>query len=242
MLARLETAIERERTFVDDASHELRTPLALLKTELELALRYETGEGELRAAVVSAREEVDRLIQLAEDLLVVARSVRGRLPIDLARVDVGGLLADVGERFAARVAESGRELRVVEPAEPLERRRGPAPARAGADEPRRQRASPRRGSGDPVGPCGSELHGRAPRRRRGRRVSGRVPAASVRAVQPRRPGPQRWRQRVRARDRRGDRRCASGNGPGGQRSAGRRRRLARDPRLSAGSRRAGPRR
>ena len=38
MLARLETAFERERTFVSDASHELRTPLAVLKTELELAL------------------------------------------------------------------------------------------------------------------------------------------------------------------------------------------------------------
>ena len=39
MLARLEQAFERERTFVADASHELRTPLAILKTELELALR-----------------------------------------------------------------------------------------------------------------------------------------------------------------------------------------------------------
>ena len=40
MLDRLETALERERSFVDDASHELRTPLAAHKAELELALRY----------------------------------------------------------------------------------------------------------------------------------------------------------------------------------------------------------
>ena len=39
MLARLEAAFEHERRFVADASHELRTPLALLRTELELALR-----------------------------------------------------------------------------------------------------------------------------------------------------------------------------------------------------------
>ena len=39
MLDRLEAALEHERRFVADASHELRTPLALLKAELELALR-----------------------------------------------------------------------------------------------------------------------------------------------------------------------------------------------------------
>ena len=110
MLARLETGLERERTFVDDASHELRTPLALLKTELEVALRYGNEAGELHAAVVSAREEVDRLIQLAEDLLVVARSEKGRLSIELGRVDVNQLLDDSGERFSARLAGDDRKL------------------------------------------------------------------------------------------------------------------------------------
>jgi two-component system, OmpR family, sensor kinase len=39
MLTALETALERERRFINDASHELRTPLTLLSTELEPALR-----------------------------------------------------------------------------------------------------------------------------------------------------------------------------------------------------------
>ena len=39
MLARLEAAFEHERRFLGDASHELRTPLALLRAELDLALR-----------------------------------------------------------------------------------------------------------------------------------------------------------------------------------------------------------
>ena len=78
MLARLEAALEHERRFVADASHELRTPLALLKTELELALRRPRTADELRAAVGSAAEETDRLALLADDLLLIARSGPGR--------------------------------------------------------------------------------------------------------------------------------------------------------------------
>jgi signal transduction histidine kinase len=112
MLDRLETAIERERGFVDDASHELRTPLTLHKTELELALRYGTTPAELRAAIASAIEEADRLAQLADDLLVVARSDKGRLALKPERVEVGRLLDDVATRFGSRVAESGRRVHI----------------------------------------------------------------------------------------------------------------------------------
>jgi two-component system, OmpR family, sensor kinase len=118
MLGRLEAAIERERGFVDDASHELRTPLAMHKTELELALRYAKTPEEMRAAISSAIVEVDRLIQLAEDLLVLARSAEGKLALDLRRVGVAGMLGNLRERYSARIAATGRSL-VVEPANGL---------------------------------------------------------------------------------------------------------------------------
>ena len=63
MLARLEVAFKRERAFVSDASHELRTPLAILRTELELALRGEHTREELEDALRSAAEESERLSQ-----------------------------------------------------------------------------------------------------------------------------------------------------------------------------------
>ena len=112
MLDRLEVAFDRERTFVADASHELRTPLTILKTELELALRAGRTPEELTAALQSAAEETDRLAQLAEDLLVIARSDRGGLPVRLAPVDVGVLLGRVAERFAQRAESQGRSLEV----------------------------------------------------------------------------------------------------------------------------------
>jgi heavy metal sensor kinase len=114
MLTRLEDAFNRERAFVSDASHELRTPLAVLKTELELAMRGGRSVEELESALESAVEETDRVVQLAEDLLVIARSDQGRLPVRLAPVDVEDVLADVQERFAIRSRETKREL-VAEP-------------------------------------------------------------------------------------------------------------------------------
>jgi signal transduction histidine kinase len=110
MLARIDSTLERERRLVDDASHELRTPLTLHKTELELALRHGESEAELRAAIASGLEEVDRLVQLAEDLLIVARSEEGRLALAVEPVPVADLLTTVAERFRARASEAGRPL------------------------------------------------------------------------------------------------------------------------------------
>ena len=104
MLERLEAGFAHERRFVADASHELRTPLALLKTELDLALRRPRSRDELQAAVTSAAEETDRLVRLAEDLLV-DRPVRS----DRSAAAAG----------ASRSCRPGRR----------ERRRGSPPAR-----------------------------------------------------------------------------------------------------------------
>jgi signal transduction histidine kinase len=88
------------------------------KTELELALRYAKTPEEMRAAIASGIEEVDRLIALAEDLLVLARSEQGKLAIELRPVGLAGVFGDVRERFGARVAAADRKL-VVEPADGL---------------------------------------------------------------------------------------------------------------------------
>jgi two-component system, OmpR family, sensor kinase len=96
MLERLGRALERERAFVADAGHELRTPLARLQAELELALRRPRSAEELERAVRSAAAETQRLARLAEDLLALARSDRGGLPLRRAPVQAG----DVVARFA----------------------------------------------------------------------------------------------------------------------------------------------
>jgi two-component system, OmpR family, sensor kinase len=114
MLDRLEASFEHERQFVADASHELRTPLALLRAELELALRRPRRRQEYVEAIRSAAEETERLSRLAEDLLLIARGDEGRLPIRREELNGRELLDRVRLRFAVRAAELERALTVVD--------------------------------------------------------------------------------------------------------------------------------
>jgi two-component system OmpR family sensor kinase len=116
MLTRLEAGLARERRFVADASHELRTPLALLKAELEVALRRRRSAGELEVALRSAAEEVDRLVRLAADLLVLAATEDGALRVQKEPIDARELLETVAGRFAT----DGRAIEVAATAKTVE--------------------------------------------------------------------------------------------------------------------------
>jgi two-component system, OmpR family, sensor kinase len=113
MLARIGDSMERERAFVADASHELRTPLAILRAELDLALAQGRSPDELRAALASAAEETDRLTQLSEDLLTIAQTERGELPLRLEPLRLGETFETVERRFARRAEEAGRRIEVT---------------------------------------------------------------------------------------------------------------------------------
>jgi heavy metal sensor kinase len=77
MLERLGAAFAEMRRFAADAAHELRTPLTALKGGIEVALRAARSPDEYRRVLGSSIEEVDRLIRLAEDLLLLSRSAAG---------------------------------------------------------------------------------------------------------------------------------------------------------------------
>jgi len=128
MLVRLEDGLRRERTFVADASHELRTPLTQLKMELEL-MRQERPDGDdFDAAIAAAIGDTDRLSLLSEDLLVLARADRDRLPVNREEVDLGELFAAVAARYPAGQVEAGAAGA------------GGTPARIDADRPRLEQA------------------------------------------------------------------------------------------------------
>jgi signal transduction histidine kinase len=102
MLVRLEAAFVHVRRFAADAAHELRTPLTALRGELEVGLRADRSPDAYRRVLQSVLESVERLVRLAEDLLVLSRASAGGLarsgPVDVEVLALGAL--DAGARLA----------------------------------------------------------------------------------------------------------------------------------------------
>ncbi len=94
LLDRLDAAHRAQARFTDEAAHELRTPIAILRGELELALRRPREAEQYRETLRSMEEEVARLAALVEGLL------------SLARLDAGGGAAkeELGSQEIAEAA------------------------------------------------------------------------------------------------------------------------------------------
>ena len=105
LLGRLQGALSRQRQFVADAGHELRTPLTVLRAELELAARPGRTHADLTSAVAAACGETDRLIRLAEDLLLLARTDEGEPLLRRQATDVEQLLTAAARAAAERAPD-----------------------------------------------------------------------------------------------------------------------------------------
>ena len=91
MLARLDTAFQRQRQFTGDASHELRTPLTVMKTNIGVTLNRPRTPDEYRAALSDLEGDVNRLARLTDDLLLLARADAGRPLIEKREMDVSAV-------------------------------------------------------------------------------------------------------------------------------------------------------
>ena len=83
LFARVEDALQHERTLTADAAHELRTPLAALRAQAQVALRArdDAERGEALQALIGG---VDRATRLVETVLTLAR-LDAPVPIDRYR-------------------------------------------------------------------------------------------------------------------------------------------------------------
>lgn len=106
MLARLDDAFEGQHRFIQEASHELRNPLAVIRTNLDVALADpELDPDELRRTAEVVERTAARMSTLVDDLLLYAR--RGAPVRDLGPVDLGEVVAEAVEEFAAPAGARG---------------------------------------------------------------------------------------------------------------------------------------
>lgn len=73
LLERLESMLTLQSRFISDAAHQLKTPIAVLRTQLELALR-ENDAARMRRAVEDSDAALERLSRLVSQLLSLARN------------------------------------------------------------------------------------------------------------------------------------------------------------------------
>ena len=109
MLERLEDAVRRLSRFTQDASHELRTPLAIIRSTAEIAARKTRSEEAYRTALWQIVQESDRLTDLVQNLLLLARDEQISKSA-LVPVDLGIVTASVVDPMRTLAQEKGIEL------------------------------------------------------------------------------------------------------------------------------------
>ncbi|HWF39663.1 MAG TPA: ATP-binding protein [Candidatus Acidoferrales bacterium] len=105
MLGRLETAFQRITQFTADASHELRTPVSVIRTSAELALSKPRAEDEYRETLSLILSETEKVSELIQQLLDLARADSGFTEFSLVRTDLYQPLRDAC-RQASLLAQS----------------------------------------------------------------------------------------------------------------------------------------
>ncbi len=95
LLDRIESAVEREKQFTSDASHELRTPLAVLKGTLEVLIRKPRTQSEYQEKITFCVKEVDRLNQLVDELLLLARFENQKVNLKQNMVFLNASILDI---------------------------------------------------------------------------------------------------------------------------------------------------
>ncbi len=115
MLGRLEAAFGSLQRFTADAAHELRAPLALMRTEVEVALRAGVESDDARRVLETVGAEVRRLSRTADQLLLLARADAGVLEPLHEEVDVTDLLEETAARWQPTLGVRGIELRTSIP-------------------------------------------------------------------------------------------------------------------------------
>lgn len=115
MLDRIELLMDGIRHVSNAIAHDLRTPLSRIRGRLDDALRHDMTVPRLSGAAHDAIDDIDDLIRLFERLLQIAEAESGMRARLFERLDLGRVVADIGEMYEATAEDSGIALTVDAP-------------------------------------------------------------------------------------------------------------------------------
>jgi heavy metal sensor kinase len=95
MISRLDQSFRQIKQFSSDASHELKTPLTILKGEVEVMLRKERTQQEYQQTLNSNLEEINRMSQIVEDLLLLSKADTGQIKLNKGDINLTEILTEV---------------------------------------------------------------------------------------------------------------------------------------------------
>jgi two-component system sensor histidine kinase TctE len=117
VMARLDHLLQHQKRFVRDASHQLRTPLAVLKTQLQSALR---GDVEPTQALHEMNHTVTRATELANQMLALAKVEQLRQQGDAPVLDWAGVTRAVALDLAPLIAEHHLDFSIATVTAPVQ--------------------------------------------------------------------------------------------------------------------------
>jgi signal transduction histidine kinase len=119
MLVRLERSFMSLRRFTADASHELKTPLTVLRSGIERAITHPSAPPSVLEVLEETLVEVNRMTELVDSLLMLARADEGRAPLHLEKGDIRGLLSEVAETASILGEQASVNVSVDVPSTPV---------------------------------------------------------------------------------------------------------------------------
>jgi len=120
MMARLERSFAALRRFTADASHELKTPLTVLRAGVERAVTTPDLPQETLATLEETLQEIKRMTELVDALLILARADEGNAPLHRETVDLRAIVEEARETGDLLAEHAGVTLEVASPPAPVE--------------------------------------------------------------------------------------------------------------------------
>ncbi len=110
MIDRLEASMRAVQEFSSNVSHEFKTPLAIIRGEIDLALRRARSTEDLQQTIHVINEEVNGLIRLVDDLMLLVRSDARQLNLQLKNISLVHALEHVLKLYHERARQEEIEL------------------------------------------------------------------------------------------------------------------------------------